>query len=346
MCAGGSTQRARRRLACPGIYDPRPIMKFTFRQLSYFIAAAETGSITLASKSANISQPAISTAISHIERELDVQLFLRHHAQGLSLTPAGRTLLRDAKQLLKQANGLYSAAADISHQMRGELSVGWFSTLAPIVMPETVQSFLKAFPETRIRIVENHQEGLMKSLRAAEIELAITYDLQISDDISFLPLTSLPPYALFGASHPLARERSVKLSQLAPMPMVLLDMPMSREYFLALFLRDRLEPTIAWSSEKLDVVRTMVANGLGYTLANVRPRAEVALDGRRVFRVPLTGDPPPMRLGVATLTQLKKTRLVEAFERHCQELISESYVPGMSVPSAGRRRKRRKTKTQ
>ena len=320
-------------------------MKFTFRQLTYFIAAAETGSITLASKSANISQPAISTAISHIERELDVQLFLRHHAQGLSLTPAGRALLRDAKQLLKQANGLYSAAADISHQMRGELSVGWFSTLAPIIMPETVQSFLKAFPETRIRIVENHQEGLMKSLRAAEIELAITYDLQISEDISFLPLASLPPYALFGASHPLARERSVKLSQLAPLPMVLLDMPMSREYFLALFLRDRIEPTVAWSSEKLDVVRTMVANGLGYTLANVRPRADVALDGKRVVRVPLAGDPPPMRLGVATLTQLKKTRLVEAFERHCQELITESHVPGMSVPVPGQRRKRRKSKT-
>ncbi len=68
-------------------------MKFTLRQLTYFIAAAETGSITLASKRANISQPAISTAISHIERELDVQLFLRHHAQGLSLTPAGRALV-------------------------------------------------------------------------------------------------------------------------------------------------------------------------------------------------------------------------------------------------------------
>ena len=70
-------------------------MKFTLRQLAYFIAAAETGSITQASKRASISQPAISTAISHIERELEVQLFLRHHAQGLSLTPAGRALLRE-----------------------------------------------------------------------------------------------------------------------------------------------------------------------------------------------------------------------------------------------------------
>jgi DNA-binding transcriptional LysR family regulator len=315
-------------------------MKFTLRQLGYFIAAAETGSITLASKRASISQPAISTAISHIERELDAQLFLRHHAQGLSLTPAGRALLREAKQLLKQAEGLYSAAADISQQMRGELSVGWFSTLTPIIMPELVQSFVKAFPGTQVRSHENHQEGLLKSLRAAEIEIAITYDLQISDDVSFLPLATLPPYALFGASHPLARERTVKLSQLAALPMVLLDLPLSREYFLALFIRERLEPSIAYSSEKFEVVMTMVANGLGYALVNVRPRAEVALDGRRVYRVVLAGDPPPLQIGLATLKQLKKTRLVEAFERHCQELISETYIPGMAAPVRSRGRAR------
>ena len=161
-------------------------MKYTLRQLAYFVAAAETGSITLASKRASISQPAISTAISHIESELDVQLFLRHHAHGLSLTPAGRAVLRDAKQLLKQAEGLYSAAAEASHQIRGELSVGWFSTLTPIVMPELTQSFLRAFPETRVRVRENHQEGLLQSLRESATEVAITYDLQISDDISFM----------------------------------------------------------------------------------------------------------------------------------------------------------------
>src|SRR6202042_2202112 len=175
-------------------------MKFTLRQLFYFIAAAETGSITLASKRASISQPAISTAISHIERELDVQLFLRHHAHGLSL--------------------------------------------APLVMPELTQSFLKAYSETRIVCLENHQEGLLQSLRESETEVAITYDLQISDDIGFLPLATLPPYALFAASHPLAHERSVKLSQLAPLPMVLLDLPMSRENFLALFIRGLLKPNI------------------------------------------------------------------------------------------------------
>jgi len=101
-----------------------------------------------------------------------------------------------------------------------------------------------------------------------------------------------------------------------------------------------LEPNIVWSSSQFEVVRTMVANGHGYTLANVRPRADVALDGRRVHRVPLAGDSPALRIGIATLKELKKTRLVEAFERHCEELISEAYIPGMAAAAVRPRRAR------
>ena len=313
---------------------------FTLRQLAYFIAAGETCSVTLASRRAHISQAAISTAISHIERELGVQLFLRHHAKGLSLTPAGRTLLRESKLLLKQADSLYCAASEVGHQIRGELSVGWFATLAPIVMPELVQTFMKAFPGTSILSTEGHQEGLMDSLRRAQIDVAITYDLQISEDIEFVPLVSLAPHAVVGASNPFARSSSVKLAQLVSLPMILLDLPMSRNYFLSIFMRERLNPKIIWSSPNQEVVRTMVANGFGFTLENVRPRAGVALDGRRLFRVALSGNPPPVRIGIAALKQLKKTRLVEVFERHCREMISESYVPGMTVAVVGRGKRR------
>ena len=115
----------------------------------------------------------------------------------------------------------------------------------------------------------------------------------------------------------------------------------TRFSFLALFIRERLEPNIVWTSAQLDVVRTMVANGLGYTLANVRPRADTALDGRRLYRVALSGDQPPVRIDIATLKELKKTRLVEAFERHCCELISAGHIPGMASSVSPPRRKRR-----
>jgi DNA-binding transcriptional LysR family regulator len=315
-------------------------MRFTLRQLEYFVAAGETGSITLASERIAISQPSISAAIAHLEQELGVQLFVRHHAQGLSLTPTGRTLLADAKRLLEQAEGLYAAAAEMSDRIRGELTVGCLVTLAPIVLPELAQSFAAAYPEARIRQVEGDHERLLDGLRRAEIDAAITYDLQIPEGIAFTPLACLPAHVLVGEGHRLARRASVRLEELVGDPLILLDLPLSREYFLALFLKEGLEPVIGARSPNQEVVRTMVANGLGYTLANVRPRSDLALDGRRLVRLALAGDHRPMTMGLATLARLRKPRLVDAFEGHCRASVTASHIPGMALGGGGRRRRR------
>lgn len=312
-------------------------MRYTLRQLEYFIAAGETGSITLASERINISQPSISTAISHLEQELGVQLFVRHHAQGLSLTPAGRKLLAEAKHLIEQAEGLYAVASEATDQVRGQLSVGCMVTLAPMIMPELAHGFMSAFPATQIRHVEANQEWLLEGLRRAEIDIAVTYDLQIPDGISFTPLASLPPHVLVSEGHPFARLSAVSLQDLADEPLILLDLPISREYFLALFLKEGLQPKIHSRSAYQEVVRTMVANGYGYTLFNVRPRSDFALDGRRVVRVRLSGEHRPMVVGTATMAQFKRSRLLEAFEAHCRSFISDAYIPGMVPPALDRR---------
>jgi DNA-binding transcriptional LysR family regulator len=308
------------------------LMRFTIRQLEYFIAAGETGSITQASERISISQPSISTAISQLEQELDVQLFIRHHAQGLSLTPAGRMLLIEAKRLLDHAESLYTAASETSEEVRGQLNVGCLTTLAPMILPELSLSFMAAFPKAGIRPHADHQEFLLNGLHRAMTDVAITYDLQIPSDIEFTPLVNLPVHAVVGESHPLARHSAVTLGELAELPLILLDLPLSAEYFMALFMKERLTPNIAFRFSQPDVIRTMVANGYGYTLGNVTPRSDTALDGRKVIRVRLSGDHRPMTIGIATLKQLKKSRLLSAFANHARSFISDAYIPGMIAP--------------
>lgn len=307
-------------------------MRYTLRQLEYFIAAGEVGSITLASERLCISQPSISTAISHLEREFGVQLFVRHHAQGLSLTPAGHKILAEAKRVVQQAEGLYAAACEVTEQVRGQISVGSMVTLAPMIMPELAHNFMKTFPETEIRQFAADQGWLLGRLRHAEIDVAITYDLQIPEGVSFSALAELPAHAVVSEAHPFAHKPCVTLAELAQEPLILLDLPLSLEYFFALFFNEGLQPKIHSRSSHQDVVRTMVANGYGYTLANVRPRSDCALDGRRIVRVPISGNHRPMVIGTATLTNIKKSRLVEAFEQHCRESISSQYIPGMDAP--------------
>jgi DNA-binding transcriptional LysR family regulator len=308
-------------------------MRYTLRQLEYFVAAGEAGSITLASERIHISQPSISTAISHLEQELSVQLFVRHHAQGLSLTPAGRELLREAKSLIAQAEGLYLLASETTDQVRGSLSLGCMLTLAPMLVPELTYSFTSAYPSVAIRHMEGDHEELFQGIRHSELDLAICYDLHIPDDIEFTPLVELPPHVLASADDPLACQSSVALAELAERPMILLDLPISREYFLALFLKQELEPAIAARSAHQEVVRTMVANGYGYSIFNVTPRSDYALDGRRLVRLRLEGEHRPMTIGIATLKSLRKTKLVAAFGSHCQAHISDAYIPGMVAPN-------------
>jgi DNA-binding transcriptional LysR family regulator len=307
-------------------------MRFTLRQLEYFIAAGETGSITLASERIHISPPSISTAISHLERELNAQLFVRHHAQGLSLTSAGRTLLSEAKRVIAQAEGLYTVASQTSLTVRGSLSVGCMVTLAPMLVPELSQSFMTAFPAVQVSHVEGHQEDLLEGLRRCETDIALIYDLRLADDIVFHPLVSLPPYAVVSDKHPLAAQAAVTLRELAEESLVLLDLPLSREYFMALFLNEGLVPRVAARSAHQDVVRTMVANGFGYALFNARPKSSQALDGRGLTSVRIAGEHRSMTIGVATLRELQPSRLVEAFHAHCRAHISRSYIPGMVAP--------------
>jgi len=309
-------------------------MRYTLRQIEYFIAVAETGSITSASRRLSISQPSISTAVTALEEELETQLFIRHHAKGLVLTQAGRTLLLSAKQLRDHAEHLYDVATESTAAVRGQLSLGCFSTLAPMIMPELSHSFTNAFPSTRIHHVVCNHEDILAKLQRAEIDVAVGYDLLIPESVSFTPLAKLPPHVLLAESHFLARRPSVSLAELAAEPLLLLDLPISSDYFLGLFAVAGVEPRVEARLSHQDVIRTMVANGYGYTIANVRPRAGVAMDGRPLVRVPLSGDQKPMVIGAITLQMERLPRVVEAFVAHCESLISDSYIPGM-MPSFG-----------
>lgn len=311
--------------------SPRSL-RYTLRQLEYFIAAAETGSITAASERVHISQPSISTAIAYLEKDLGVQLFIRRHAQGLSLTPAGRAILREAKNLFSQARGLYMLASETSGNVRGPLSVGCMVTLAPMLAPELLHSFRVAYPTAQLKHMEGNQEELFSLLRRSEIDIALTYDLQLPQDVAFKPLAALPPHVLLSTDHPLAGRCQVSLRELVDEPMVLLDLPLSREYFLALFLKEGLMPNIVARSAHQEVVRTMVASGYGYSLFNVRPKSDQALDGRKLARVRLAGDHPSMMIGTATLRSLPKSRLIQVFEAHCRSLVSQAHIHGMASP--------------
>lgn len=297
---------------------------FTLRHLAYFAAAAEAGSVTGAARRLNVSQPSISAAVAHMEQRFGVTLFVRHHAQGLSLTPAGRRLVVEARSLLAHAEELRLGALGLGEGLAGELQVGCFVTFAPLVMPGLLRTFGERYPDIRIRLHEEHLQGLVDGLRNGRFDCALTYDLGLGPDLEFQELGEVPLHALLPDGHPLGGDATVALADLAAEPLVLLGLPQSREYFLSIFYSHRLEPRIAHETPSFEMVRGLVANGYGCALMHSRPPSDLALDGRRLVYRPIRDAVRPTRLGVARLARARPTQMAAAFAAFCGDHLDES----------------------
>ncbi len=294
-------------------------MQFTLKRLHYFVTAGELNSVTKAAEVLHVSQPSISSAILHLEEVTGLQLFVRHHAQGLSLTPSGQQFILKAKQLLADADGLAHYARSLSEEVVGSINVAGFPTFAPLFFPGLLQQFQSEYPGVRIRCEEMHQKDIIQGITSGRFELALTYDLQLPAEIEFHPLVEFPPYAMLGADHPLAGRKKLSLKELAPHPMVILDWPISREYFVSLFMSQGLEPIYAFEAQSADMVRGLVGNGLGYSLGNAPLANLQALDGTDLRQIPLKEQLQPLRMGVARLADMRLTRAAEAFINKVEE---------------------------
>ncbi|MCZ8080369.1 MAG: LysR family transcriptional regulator [Rhodobacteraceae bacterium] len=311
-------------------------LRFTLRQLEYLVAVAECGSVALAAERCHVSSPSISAAIAQLEQEFGLPLFIRRHAQGLSLTEGGRQFTEAARAVLAAGAALNDRAAELTGQVRGPLAVGCLLTFAQVVLPRLRRSFAEAHPEVEFRQSEHDHAALIEALRHARLDAALSYDLELPGDLEFLPLLPLAPYALLPEGHPLAGRAQVTAADLAPHPMVLLDLPYSADYFLSFFAAEGLRPQIAERTRDMGVMRAMVANGFGYSIANIRLGSDRAPDGRRLVFVPLVTPRAPMRMGLILPAGGPLRRAVAAFADHCRAVLTEDALPGLTDPDFGR----------
>ncbi len=306
-------------------------LRFTLRQLEYFVAVGEAGSIAQASERVNVSSPSISAAISQLEDEFGLPLFVRKHAHGLSLTQAGRQFMSQANQVLSEAEALNRLAGDISGNVQGPLNIGCLLSFAQVLLPAIRRQFELKYPDTRVSQVETDQSRIIELLRRAEIDVALSYDLEIPPDLEFVPLRSLPPYAMVPEGHPLARQNEVGVEELLDYPMVLLDLPLSSDYFLSFFDATGRKPRVVERTRDMAVMRSLVANGFGYAIANIRPYSDLSPDGRRLVFIPIKGEQRPMQLGLIIPEGARNVLTVNAFIDHAGEVIQNWNYPGQII---------------
>jgi DNA-binding transcriptional LysR family regulator len=303
----------------------------SLRVLRYVVAAAECGHVTKAARRLNVSQPSVSSAIAELEASTGVQLFVRHHARGVSLTPAGERVINDARILLKHAREFMHNAAELGSELRGEIAVGCFHTLAVRFMPALLSRFSRMHPGIAVALQEGDQAELLAMLLSGRTELVLSYSFALPDEIAPEPLADLPPFAIVSADHPCAGEKQVSLRTLAEEPFVLLDLPHSRDYFSSLFRAVGVEPRIVFRSRSHELIRGLVAHGHGFAIQNAIPATTLVYDGGRVAVLALAEDLPPTRIMSLRLKRHTLRPAVAAFAA----FLTEAFGPtGMFAPGS------------
>lgn len=283
--------------------------------------AGETGSVTRAAELLCISQPTISAAIAHLENVFEVQLFVRHHAKGLALTSSGRKILTHANVVLKQAEDLHNIVNDMAKSTQGTVNVGWFLTLAPVIAPSVIREFQNTYERVRVACIEADHDAIFEGLTTAKFDMAITYELDVPDTLAFDPLKSFPPHVILPSTHPLASQKSVHLKTLESEPLVLLDLPHSRQYFESLFEQVDVKPTIRFRSKSPNLVRSMVANEFGYSVMNIPIGCRDSLDGKRFVKLELVDKVSPIVMGILKYRDYHFTRAASLFYDFCKQRV-------------------------
>eukprot|EP00494_Astrolonche_serrata_P005500 UN05516 len=129
-------------------------------------------------------------------------------------------------------------------------------------------------------------------------------------------------YALLSKQHSLAHRSKISLAELGDEPLVLLDLPQSREYFQSVFAAAGVAPKVAHRTSSFEMVRCMVANGHGYSVLNQRPAIEWSYDGAELAAVELSDQLPTLNVVILTLRNTRLTRRAEAIINFCREFYA------------------------
>jgi LysR family hydrogen peroxide-inducible transcriptional activator len=156
-------------------------MSITLRQLSYFLALAETRSFGLAAARVHVSQPALSMQIKELEAGLGVTLVERL-PRGLHLTRDGRELEVRARRIMAEITELETAAR--RNTLGGRLNIGVIPTVAPYLLPRALPA-LRADTRIRdLRIREARTDDLMADLQTGRLDAVVIAEPPQSPDLA------------------------------------------------------------------------------------------------------------------------------------------------------------------
>lgn len=320
----------------PGRIDrDRFISAVTLRQIRYFIAAAESGKVSLAASMINISPSAVTEAIAELEALSGTRLFTRH-PRGLSLTYEGHRFLAHCRNVLTAVTDASYAFDKPDSRLEGAFTLAVTSTIGGYFLVPLLSRFQRTFPNIEVKLVEAQRVAIEQGLLRSDYDLSLMLVSNIAED------TALSRYDLIHSvrrlwlapRHPLTSRDSITLEDIGQEPYIQLTIDDADVSTLTYWRANGLEPNIVFRTQSVEAVRSLIAFGHGVTILSDMMYRPWSLEGDRVEVRDIATGVPTMNAGLVWRRGSSANPFSSAFMTFCR-MEFEGAHPGASRVLAG-----------
>jgi DNA-binding transcriptional LysR family regulator len=236
-----------------------------FDQLITFVEVAGHGNFSRAAEKVLRSQPAVSAQIRQLEEEYGAKLFDRTK-KSVTLTPAGEVFLEYVKRMIALREESLRAIADSESETRGVLSIGANETTFLYVLPELLSRYHARFPQVRISVYRNFSHKVLEKVEDDALELGIVTMPLRSSSVKCEPIFRDPLVWITNAQNPLAKQKSIPLSDLAQVDLILHKTGSLRRIMEKQLRPFRPKLRVTMELTSAEMVKKFVAAGLGVSM--------------------------------------------------------------------------------
>ncbi len=265
-------------------------------QLKYFIAVAEYNSFTKAANLYYISQTAITQQIHALEAQLDVTLVDRT-TRPISLTPAGKVFLAEAKTILERMNIAMGKVHEASTGLVGTLRIGYTKGYERSNLSNTLKYFHRDYPHILVTCYRSDTDLLAAGLFNNDYDIIFTWDstnILQEESIQYKLMERAPLTVALYSDHPLAHKKSLCRKDLKHEAILYMSPSGAEEsygdnQFLELYRQAGYRPNILFRSSDTESILMMVAAEEGVSILPSYITDKLHNADNLVF-VPLIGD--------------------------------------------------------
>ena len=211
-------------------------------QLRALVAIADHGGIHAAARALFLSQPAVTKAMRELEQEVGLPLLLRK-SRGVTLTPAGQTLLTRARMIVRELERAEEDLSNLKGNLGGRLAIGVTPLAGLTILPQAFAKFRASSPEIELSFFEYSSDQIYDNLKNGSLDFAVgaLAEERISLPTGSTELLSLPTSFAIRKGSPYAQSRS--LAELQDLEWLHTDLTGRHNLFLSeLFASNGLRP--------------------------------------------------------------------------------------------------------